>query len=46
LLAVSVKIEAEVGERVVMLNVDYFEVWYRVKLEFGYTEKEVKAALI
>ena len=42
----SEKIEAEVGDRVVMLNVDYFEVWDRVKLEFGYTEKEVRAALI
>ena len=46
MLAVSDKIEAEVGDRVLMLNVDYFEVWDRVKLEFGYTEKEVRAALI
>ncbi len=46
MLAVSDKLEAEVGDRVVMLNVDYFEIWDRVKLEFGYTEKEVKAALI
>ncbi len=46
MLAVSDKIEAEMGDRVVMLNVDYFEVWDRVKLEFGYSEKEVKAALI